>query len=419
MKSFLMKYIYQTGIIILGILWILILNFLLQLQHQTVIFPDSTGYLASANNIYFYLRGDPYRPILIGLISGIPYLFGGNDDSIFQFSLFVNSAAWLASSLLLFGILKDFIQKKWAFLFVLLYFSCVSCVLITYHLLAESLFTFFLLLFVYFLKKYYNNRKFFYLAIAISVLICSVLVKPASKFIAILVVLYFVKTLVQNYKKRAMILVYLALLAVVIQVVGLKYQFGNFTISYIDGLTYHDYICSKAKCLEQGKEYHQMGNPRADYLLALPFKDQKAVAEKDLIDQLKNNKTNLIKAYFMNLMDNSEHGCYIIMECKNKAHTSYFSKVSRVLYLLSALQNRVFTVFGFLLAILYIINNRKTNVFYAFVGFVIVYIIGISGISSDQGDRFHMVVYPFIIILIAKYLQEKKWIKPPFEPLQK
>jgi len=419
MKSFFLKYKFQAGIIILGILWILILNFLLQLQHQTVIFPDSTGYLSAANNIYFYLRGDPYRPILMGLISGIPYLFGGNDDSIFQFSLFVNSTAWLASSLIMFEILKDFIQKKWAFLFVLLYFSCVSCVLITYHLLAESLFTFFLLLFVYFLKKYYDNRKFIYLAIAISVLISSMLVKPASKFLAIVVVLYFITTLVQNYKKRAMILVYLALLAVAIQVVGLKYQFGNFTISYIDGVTYHDYICSKAKCLEQGKEYHQMGNPRADYLLALSFKDQKAVAEKDLIDQLKNNKTNLIKAYFMNLMGNSAHGCYIILECKNKANTNYFTKASRILYLLSALQNRIFSVFGFLLAILYIIKNRKTNVFYAFVGFLIVYIIGISGISSDQGDRFHMVIYPLLLILAAKYLQEKNLIKPPSEPLQK
>jgi hypothetical protein len=419
MKAFFLKYKFQIGITLLAIIWILILNFLLQLQHQTVIFPDSTGYLSSANNIYFYLRGDPYRPILMGLISGIPYLFGGNDDSIFQFSLFVNSAAWLASSLLLFDILKDFVQKKWAFFFVLLYLSCISNILITYHLLAESLFTFFLVLFIYFLKKYYDSNKFIYLAIALSVLIFSMLVKPASKFIAILVVLYFIKTLVQNYKKRVMILVYLALLAVVIQVAGLKYQFGDFTISYIDGVTYHDYICSKAKCLEQGKEYHQMGNPRADYLFTLPIKDQKALAEKDLIDQLKNNKTNLIKAYFMNLIGNSSHGCYIILECINKANTSYFTKAGRTLYVLSALQNRIFTVFGFLLALIFIFKNRKANVFYAFVGFVIVYIIGISGISSDQGDRFHIVVYPFILILVAKYLQEKNWIKPPFEPLQK
>ena len=54
-----------------------------------------------------------------------------------------------------------------------------------------------------------------------------------------------------------------------------------------------------------------------------------------------------------------------------------------------------------------------------FVAFFILYIIILSGISCGQGDRFHLVTFPFVILLLAKFLSETKLFKPFFEPLQK
>jgi hypothetical protein len=95
---------------------------------------------------------------------------------------------------------------------------------------------------------------------------------------------------------------------------------------------------------------------------------------------------------------------------------TYFENVKYFFYKISVFQNLFFTIIGFLLALYFMFKNKKTNVFFAFVGFMVFYIVLISGISSDQGDRFSLVVFPFCILLIAKFLQEVKLFS---EPLQK
>jgi hypothetical protein len=97
------------------------------------------------------------------------------------------------------------------------------------------------------------------------------LIKPGAKFFGIVMLLFFFKEILKNYKQKSMIFLYGSLLMIVIQVVGMKVQYGDFTISYIDGVTYHNYICSKAECYKNGKEYEQINNPRAEYLFGLDF----------------------------------------------------------------------------------------------------------------------------------------------------
>jgi hypothetical protein len=216
-----------------------------------------------------------------------------------------------------------------------------------------------------------------------------------------------------------MIFLYGSFLMIVIQVVGMKVQYGDFTISYIDGVTYHNYICSKAECYKNGKQYEQINNPRAGYLFGLAFTDQKEVALEDLKHQIKTNFPNLAKAYFSDVIENSKTGNACIEDLKNYESKSDFPFWKKLIFSITKWQNRIFTVLAILLSAMFLYKGYKQRKATFFVAFFILYIIILSGISCGQGDRFHLVTFPFVILLLAKFLSEKKRLKPFFEPLQK
>ncbi len=90
MKSFLIKYKYHFLIIVVGFFCLEALNFILQLDKQTIIYPDCSNYLESAQKMYLKFTGHYYRPMLMAFITGIPYLFGSSDTGIFEWSFVVN-----------------------------------------------------------------------------------------------------------------------------------------------------------------------------------------------------------------------------------------------------------------------------------------------------------------------------------------
>jgi len=415
MKAILNKFKYQLLLLLISLILISFLSFLLQLNVQTFVYADSENYLESIKNLFLFHRGHPYRPILMAFINGIPYLLYNSDQFIFKWSCFVNWICWFSTQLLLFSLLKEFLKPKIAFYFTLSFAFCLGFTIINFHLLAESIFTFFLMLFLFFLNKYYKTERFKWLAYALSILILSMLVKPASKFIAIIIVLCFLKMLFLNYKQKVMALLYLSIFAVLVQVFGIKHQFGNYTISYIDVVTIHNYIGSKAKCIEKGIIYSQENNPRADYLFQFKVFQQNEIAKRDFKEQLLTNKINLFKAYIDNLKSNVSHGSSAIIDCVNEEKVTSFETTKKIIYLISAGQNLLLSLVGFILGIYFVLKNRKANAFFAYVGFLMFYIILVSGISCGQGDRFSIVIYPFCILLIAKFLQDIKLFSAPLQ----
>ena len=419
MKSFLEKYKHHLLIICVGLCCLQTLNFLLQLDKQTLIYPDCSNYLESAQKMYLKFTGHYYRPMVMAFITGIPYLFGSSDAGIFQWSFVVNIFCWLGTSILLFEIIKNFVKAKVAFWFAILPFFILGNIILNYHLLTENIFVFFIMLAFYLLFQYYKTNEFWFLSLSLAVLLLSMLIKPGAMFFAILMLLFFSKVVFKNYKHKSMIFLYGSLLMIVIQVVGMKAQYGNFTISYIDGVTYHNYICSKADCFKNGKEYQQINNPRAEYLFSLDFKDQKKIASEDLKNQIRTNSLNLIKAYFSDVVENFKSGNSCIEDLKNYTKKENFNYWKKLVFNSTKWQNRLFTLLGILLVVFFVYNNFRKERIYFFVALFIVYIIGTSGISCGQGDRFHLVTFPFVILLLAKYVSETKRFKPFFEPLQK
>lgn len=417
--TFLKKYRYQLLIIIVGLFCLEVLNFLLQLDRQTLVYPDSSNYLESAQKMYHKFTGHYYRPMVMAFITGIPYLFGSSDAGIFQWSLFVNIASWLGTSLLLFAIARSFIVDKIAFVFAIFPFFILGNIILNFHILTESVFVFFNMLAVYLLFQYYKTSKFWYLSFSLALFLSSMLIRPGAKFFAVIICLFFIKTIFRNYKDKSIFLLYGSLLMIVIQLVGMRVQYGDFTISYIDGAAFHNYLLSKAECIKNGKEYSQLNNPRAEYLFSLDFTDQKSVAIEDIKKQFKTNFPNIIKAYFDDLKENSISANACVEDLKNHAGKSNFEFWKSLVFDITKWQNRLFTLLGVLLSAYFLLKYfRKRNAFF-FAALFIAYTITVSGVSCGQGDRFHLVTFPFVILLLAKFLSERYSVKPTSERLQK
>lgn len=411
MKSFLYHYRYPILLVTIGLLWITLFDFLSQMSAQGIVYPDSGSYVESAKNLYVFYRGHNFRPILMALINGIPYLFGGNDSTVLRFGFYVNVCCWLALLLLLFHLLKSFVAERIAFLFTLVAMAIIGNTALLFHLLTENIYMLFILVGFYGIYRYLKEKDYRYVAVALSVFVLSMLIKPGSKFLAILFLLYFGRVILKNYKSKYSLVLYASIGMVLLQCAGLKYQFGSFTVSYIDSVTYYNYLGSKAVCVEYGKEYSQMNNPRAEYLFSLDTEQQKRLASDDLKQQLQYNKLNLAKAYVLDVIENTKTGNTCIEDCRNVGHTANFSFWNKLFMTLSKWQNRCFTVLALFLSLYYIVKQHKRDEFGFLIAGYIGYIIATSGISCGQGDRFHLVTFPFVILLLVRFLRQQKLVK--------
>jgi hypothetical protein len=410
MSIFLKKYKYELLILLLGYLVVLVVNFLLQIEAQNIIYPDSASYYEAAQNVYIYQRGHNLRPMLLAAIQGIPFVFGFKSMQVYHFGFYINLISWLFTAVFFFKICKNYFTPKNAFFITMLLFTFVSLTGNLFHLLSETIYLLFVTVAFYFLQKYYITQRYFYLALFLSLFLSSMLIRPSSKLIAFLFLIYFIKIVLKNYKEKASYFIYGSLMLIVIQCAGIKYQFGNFTISYIDSITYYNYLGTKAYFLKTDKEYSQMNNPRAEYLFSYKNygNEVKKIPFNDAIDQLFNNTSNLVYAYMSNVYDNTKWGNTCIKDCVNVKNTFYFEDTKAFLYSLSQWQNRITTTIGVLISLLVLFCYYKTQKPLFFMAFYVLYIVFLSGISSSQGDRFHLVVYPFMLILITFYIKSKR-----------
>lgn len=408
--KFFLQYKYHFFLVLIGLSLLTVVNGLLHFDKQNIIYADSESYLATAKNLYQNLSGQNYRPMLIAVIHGIPYLFSNSDALVFEFSFYLNLLCWLATGLVLFEILRNFLSGKMAFLFALCSYLFIGTLAFIYHLMTENSYLLFIVVAFYFLQKYYKTKSFWTLSITLSILILSMLVRPGSKWLAVLFLLFYLKEVIRFYKTKAALLIYGSLFLVLVQCAGIKYQFGNFTISYIDSVTYYNYIGSKALAYKNNQPYNLATDPRTYYIFSLKPPQIQETAQKDLMNQLQHNSANLLRAYGDNLYGNVVSGNIPLADCKNVAKTNYFPFWKSAFFGITQWQNRIFTLLGFGLALFFLFRGYRKQPYFALIGVYIGYIIGTAGISCDQGDRFHLVVFPFVLILLARWLYDRKMI---------
>ena len=407
MEKIVKKYKYQILLVIIGLAWMLTLNFFMQVGKQGYIYADSDNYREAGSYLYHDLKAHYYRPAGMAAVFGLPYLFGGDDADVYAFSFYINMCCWLGTALLLFRFLRRYFSEYKALILSSLFYTLIGSAFMVFHLLTESIFTFIIILAFYLVDRFKREDSYKYLAYAVSLLILAVLVKPGAKFLAIALIVFFSRILIRNYKRSSNILIFASIATVMFFCFKMKEAYGNFTVSYIDGVTYYNYLGSNALSLKEGRDIDEKRAERMDYIFGKTFPEMKTIAAEDFKEQMTHNTKNIIKAYFLDIITNTKAATDCIAICKNIDNAPYFETLKQSMMFVSKYQNRIFTVLGVILALWYCAKSYKNPDVYTLMGLYILYTIAISGISSNQGDRFHAVFFPFVIILAGKLYAER------------
>lgn len=389
---------YEQVLLLLAIGWALLFSWLLQLQPGFSPTGDDGTYLSAARDWYLQGRFNDSRPLLIATLNGIPYWFGFGDSGAIAWSNALNLLCWGLSSLLVFKTTATFGTRKNAFIAAAIFIFCIGNLANAFNLLSEPVFVFLLLLSVWLLALYEKTKKGKFITWAISVLLMAILVKPLALGITLIVAVFYFKKHKEVFWNKSAVLLVLPVFLLAFQLIGMKRQFGQYTISYVGTATYYNYLGGQADCLQKGIPFVPGENKRAKYFNQLTNRQQRKLATDDFKRQLHDNKLNLAKSYLLGLYSNSSKASFIVSEATNKRQTSYFEAAYLVLKSLSKLQTILFTVVGILLALL-VLLRRETAALSKTAALAILYIFLVSGMSSMQCDRFHLVFFPLVIIL--------------------
>ncbi|WP_396181212.1 hypothetical protein [Flavobacterium sp.] len=400
------KYEYLLGFI--AIIWILFFAYVIQLKAGFSSLGDDGSYLYSARLLYFNHKIDNTRPLLISAINGFPYLFGFSNHTTVKFGIFINFLCWFFTSVLLFKIISKILNRKKAFLLSVIFIFCIGNLAHAFNFLSESIFIFMILLSIYFVSKYYETTKYYFITIAIAVLLFNTLIKPVSIGLALILIFFFISKFKRIIFNKLSFLLLASFLLIIYQMYSLKKNYGDFTISYISSITYYNYLGDKADCYKKGIEYLPAKTERSKKYGLLSSNEMKKTAENDFKSQFNNNTYNLFKAYLFCMYSNTHKGNYIVSECNNEKGTSYFNVFYFLFKAISKLQNILFTIFGVSLSFYCLLNFNKIDKFYLMNATFILYIFFISAISCFQCDRFHIVFYPIVLLLLLIFLKNIK-----------
>lgn len=398
---------YEYLLFFIAIIWTFFFLYVIQLKVQLSPTGDDTTYLLAAKKLYFHGLASDDRPLLISLIDGFPFLFGFPSSVVINWGIFVNYCCWLATVLLIFRIIADQFDRRIAFYGALYFIFCIGNLSIAFNFLSESIFIFMLVLSLFFANKYFKTNNSNFITIGIAVLTFAILIKPMSLGMVFIYSIFFFKKIKSVLWNKFSGLILVGLSMIFFQMYSLKQQYGDYTISYIDSITYYNYLGAKADCIRKGIEYLPGKNERAVYFSKFTSHEQRKIANDDMKAQIKDNTINLFKAYLFCIYSNSSKGSYIVSECKNEKQTFYFDAFRFLFKAISKLQNIIFTVVAVLLSFYSLTINRKNlNVFNKIISVIILYIFFISAMSCFQCDRFHIVFYPLLILLLTTYFSQ-------------
>lgn len=405
MKTTTKYYFYLLGYAIFFLCFCL---FVFQLDIQNFHFPDSYSYLLACQELFWEGKFNDHRPILFSLLNGLPLLFTTKSDLIYSWSIVLNLLAWLGTIHLLFYILKSFLPIKIAFYASLFFVFCIGNVFINFHLLTESIYTFLLILLISQLIAFEKTKKIPNLIYVFSLLLLGCLIKPITLGLLYLALLFYLSYLPKLLQGCKSFVLYFSLLLFLAQLIGMKITYGNFTLSYIDGATYYNYLGTKADGYRIGETFEQGKNTRVLKNKSLSLMQMRQLAKKDFEEQIKNNKTNLFNAYLSNLYTNCTKVSTSVHGCKNVAATPYFDFFQFLFKGISKVENIILSTVGLIASCFVLLFFKQINRAMVFTACCIGYIIGVSAIGTDQGDRHHIIVFPLIIILGTLLLTKKQ-----------
>lgn len=398
----------DVALVLLGFIWAVLMAWTIQLRPEFSSVGDDWSYLQAAKKLYFEGLPDEGRPFGIAAIYGLPLLFGGSIEAAVRWGLFVNLCCWLLSSVLVYRILLPRYSRNRAFRYALLAMSCAGSTAIAFRFLPEPILILLLLFAMLSVSRFELSRKPRYLSFALAAMLFAVMIKPVALAIAVIVAGYYFRSLPAVVKHRSSAWIYAMLLLIAVQMNEMHKAYGDYKISYIGNITYYNYLGAKADCYRKNIEFIPGENKRAKHFQSFSSHGQQQLVRDDLTEQLRHNMFNLARAYLFCLYNNSSKGSYIIASAQNADNTMVFKPAQFFFKALSKLQNILLTAVGIVLSFYFWRRWKTASGFAKILAAVTLYIFFVSGMSCFQADRFHLVFFPLVIMMIAEYRANKK-----------
>lgn len=376
-------------------------------------FTDAQSYLEAAENLYLHQQAQLMRPYGYPILLGLPYCIGLT-PSIY-WGVFLNICLWFATLFLLYKIIKKGTNSAWAAISTGLFVLNIGNIALVFQLLSETLFTFCLVLFAFFIQKYSLENKDKYLIFAAFTLSFSALVRVINFniwFIFAGISIFFVlKNNKIGLKERFYTVfgISSAALLLLAQMAMMQHTFGVFTLTFSDKLTFYGYLGTTAEG-RKGEGTEKLRNIRGKIQRQMiDNKQYQALYQlgvEDIKEQFVHNLPNLFAAWKDNYIENTNGECLVIQtlfsdteKTEERAVFSFFMRISKI-------QNQIYShIILLLFAITFFVFYKKikttASLLLAIVSTIGVYCIVLSGVSFWQGDRFLVPLVPFALIGVA------------------
>jgi len=387
---------------------------------------DSLSYIESADRLYNELKPHPYRPLGFAFILGIPNLLF-ETVSLKQFEAIhhfwriakyccmdrrVDISLYLYKTLLLFFSSK---ACSWLSVFSMLSIGAVAQIFLV---LTESVTALILSMVVYQLFKYHLDKRLQRLILSAAFINLLILIRPGFLYLGALGTVLTLGCCI--YKRhspvKASVLFISSLALLVVQLSMMKSTYGKATISFIDKVTWYYYLGAEAEGKATNKDYMTVYDERHALLSDKSYLEMMTICSADMTHQISDNFNFVITEYSKNIIENSYGGAHVLkhlIEIKSTENRAF--SIEKSFYILSRLQN-VFYVVLFLFSIALFLKRRMKTLSLFITMTIIGYVILTSGISFWQGDRFHFILYPAILLVFIFLIKDSKfgtrWLKP-------
>lgn len=382
------KHYYILNFITIGFYFLIFFSLKIGINHDVMFHTlDSQTYLEVANWLGKGVETQStsirpiFYPLLLLLLSNIYIIW------FFQFIVWV-----LTSNLTFWSVYKLTKRNDLAYLSTLIIISNLTLIALTLHALTEVLVTFLLSLLIYFIVKNIERAKdLSFIHICILILIILTITKPVF-LIPLLITLFLILPVfyLKKYIKTPikLFVLLIILLPLIFQISLMKKKHNTFNVSNVGILTFKEYFLTKGIGLIENIDREQS------------LKKANSLTTKEQTDYILNHKKTYFCVFLSNVIGN-----VIAPSSFMQYPLEYKHDLFRVIMILT---NFIYFFIHliFIFPILYLFNkfikNKNYNelILLSIMTFLSWYIILISGIAFWQGDR---LVLPSIVIWSCLY----------------
>lgn len=362
-----------------------------------------------------YNEGKPHptRPYLSGAVLGFPFSASHKGPLVAQvnFNLILNLALWLCTILLIYKTALLFASKRLAFVSSLAYVFCIGAIGFIGLILTETLSAFMLAWAVYLAFRYQKYNRIRDLTSAMVIMLLLVLVKPGMIYWSLLLLLIVVVMVLRSDELsiRRFFPIALSLGLILLQAWQIHSHYGKFSVSLIDKITWYNYLGAEAEAISTDRTLSEVKAERIKVWDESSWLEISEIGSADMKRQMNEHPGLILKEFVLNIAENTVGKSAPIAAAKDIRGSAIFKPIQSTLLMLSILQNLFMVSTAILIGFYILLKKRMLNMATFLAMGTIAYIIFTSGISFKAGDRFNVVFYPIVLMLLP-YLMAKNGI---------